>query len=184
MKIKTDLESPTFGITSKLFRFLWDFCYILFFRFSPVSFFFWRTFILRMFGAKIGKGCRVYPSAKIWLPRNLVIGDKVALGPRTFIYNQGKITIGNRVIISQGSHLCASTHDYNNPIHPLVLAPITIDDDAWVCADAFVGPWVNIGTGAVLGARGVATKILEPWCIYAGNPIKKLKKRNEFNNAI
>lgn len=180
VKQKNNLGSATFSLANKLTRVLWGAVYILFFRFSPKPLFKYRSFILRLFGATIGKGVAVYPSATIWLPSNLHLGDKVAIGPNVNIYNQGQITIGFNSIISQGSHLCASTHDYNDPLHPLLLAPITIGNDVWVCADAFIGPNVTLDEGSVVGARAVMIKATEEWSVYGGNPAIKIKERVRF----
>tara|TARA_R110001583_G_scaffold1285_1_gene10551 strand:- start:19921 stop:20472 length:552 start_codon:yes stop_codon:yes gene_type:complete len=177
---KNNLGSATFSLSNKLSRVLWGAVYVLFFRFSPKPLFKYRTFILRLFGATIGNGVSVYPSATIWLPSNLCLGDKVAVGPNVNVYNQGQITIGTNSIISQGTHLCASTHDYNDPLHPLLLAPITIEPNVWVCADSFVGPYVTIKEGAVVGARSVVVKNVEQWSVYSGNPARKIKERARF----
>ena len=88
-----------------------------------------------------------------------------------------KVTIKDNVLISQGSHICASTHDYNDPLHPLVLAPIIIESNCWVCADVFVGPGVHLAEGCVIGARAVVTRDTDSWGVYAGNPAKKIKER-------
>ncbi len=133
--------------------------------------------VLRMFGAKVGKGVRIYGSTSIWLPSNLRIGHRVIVGPRVRLYNQGAIDIGDRVVISQDAHVCASSHDVNDYYFQLVLRPIRIEANAWIAAEAFVGPGVTVGESAVLGARGVAVRDLEPWGIYGGNPAKYLKKR-------
>ena len=180
IKKQESFGSSAFTLRNKINRVIWGAVYILFFRFSPKPLFKYRTFILRLFGATIGKGVAVYPSATIWLPSNLSLGDKVAIGPSVNIYNQGQITIGSNSIISQGAHLCASTHDYNNPLHPLLLAPIIIESNVWVCADSFVGPSVTIKEGAVVGARSVVVKSVEQWSVYAGNPARKIKERARF----
>lgn len=181
VKEKKSLHSPSFSLSNKISRTIWGFVYLIFFRFSPRPLFAYRRFILSMFGASLARGVRIYPSVKIWLPANLSMADESVLGPDVNVYNQGHITIGSRVIISQGAHLCASTHDYNDPLHPLLLAPIAIASDAWICADAFVGPYVHIENGAVLGARSVAMKSLGGWNIYAGNPAVKVKERTNFS---
>ena len=130
----------------------------------------WRRFLLRLFGARVASRARIYASVRIWWPGNLELGERAWLGPRVDCYNQGRIRIGARVTVSQGAHLCASTHDYDDSAFPLVLRPILIADDAWIAADAFVGPGVTIGEGAVLGARGCALRDLDSWTVYSGNP--------------
>nr|WP_245275849.1 hypothetical protein [Methylosinus sp. sav-2] len=88
-----------------------------------------------------------------------------------------EITIGEKSIISQGAVLCAGTHDVESPDFQLIARPITIGDDVWVASEAFVGPGVSIGEGAVLGARACAFSNLEPWMIYRGNPASAIKER-------
>ncbi|GGQ16683.1 putative colanic acid biosynthesis acetyltransferase [Shewanella litoralis] len=174
---KQSLTDPIFNFSNKLFRSVWTIAYFIFFRFSPVFLFKWRCFILKVFGAKISLDSRVYPTAKIWLPSNLIVGAYSTIGPNVNVYNQGKIVIGEQVIISQGTHLCASTHDYNDPLHPLLLCPITVEDNVWVCADAFIGPNVYLSDGCVVGARAVVMKNTKPWSVYSGNPAVKIKDR-------
>lgn len=144
---------------------------------TPPPFHRWRCAILRAFGAQIGARVRIYGSTIVWMPRNLSISDDSLIGPRVRLYNQGRIDIGKNVVVSQGAHVCASSHDVSDPLFQLVLRPIRIEDHAWVAADAFVGPGVNVGEGAVLAARGVAVRAMDPWTIYGGNPAKALRAR-------
>jgi putative colanic acid biosynthesis acetyltransferase WcaF len=160
----------------QLMRVLWG-CTIPLFRFSPRVCFRWRSFVLRLFGAKIGHETNIYNSATIYMPWNFIIGDQSSVGEHAYIYNLGRITIGNRTTISQRAHLCAGTHDFTDPSLPLLKPQITIDDFAWVCADAFVGPGVIVGEGAIVGARAVAVKNVEPWDVVAGNPARVVRKR-------
>jgi putative colanic acid biosynthesis acetyltransferase WcaF len=157
-------------------RVLWTLAQPLF-RFSPRPCFGWRRFLLRCFGAQIGRGVHVYPSATIYLPWNLETGDEAALGEHALIYNLGRVTLGARVTISHGAHICAGTHDHTKPDFPLLRPPIIIGPEAWICADAFVGPGVTIGQGAIVGARAVAMTDVGPWSIVIGNPAREIKKR-------
>lgn len=159
-----------------LFRILWSFFYI-FFRFSPRTFFGWRCFLLRSLGAKIGNNVHIYSTATIYMPWNLEIDDWSSIGEHAFIYNLGKVAIGSKSTISHRAHICAGTHDYTDSALPLLKPPITIGDQAWICADAFIGPYVTIGEGAVVGARAVVTKDVDPWSVVGGNPSKLIKKR-------
>jgi len=168
---------PSFSLANRIFRVLWSLSWFLLARWTPPPLHAWRRFVLRLFGARIGPGARIYSSSRIWLPANLTIGKNAWLGPRTNCYNQGAISIGARAVISQGAHLCASSHDVSDPMFQLVTRPIIIGDEAWVAAEAFVGPGVTVGAGAVLGARGVAMRDLDPWVIYSGNPAQPLKRR-------
>lgn len=126
--------------------------------------------LLRAFGARIGSGVHIYPSVSITIPWNLSIGQDAAVGDRAILYALGPITLAERSTVSQGAHLCAGTHDINDPARRLLTPPILIEQDAWICADAFVGPGVTVGRGAVVGARAVVMRDVQPFTIVAGNP--------------
>ncbi len=157
-------------------RVFWAFGRI-FFHLSPRPFFSWRSLILKLFGAKVGRNVHIYSSVMVYMPWNLEIGAWSSIGEHAFIYNLGKITIGERVTISHRAHLCAGTHDYTRSDLPLLKPPIQVGDQAWICADAFVGPDVTVGEGAIIGARAVAVEDVPAWTIVAGNPARAIKKR-------
>ena len=180
MESKKKLTDPVFSLGNKLYRYAWNITYLFFFKFTPIYLFHFRVFILKIFGAKVHRNSRIYPTAKIWSPKNLIVKSTATIGPFVNIYNQGLIQIESNVIISQGAHICASTHDYNNFLHPLVLSPILICENSWICSDAFIGPGVTVAEGTVVGARAVLTKDTEQWFVYAGNPAKKIKARVKF----
>ena len=165
-----------YGFVELFRRVLWGFASPLF-RLSPRVFFGWRNLLLRMFGARIGQHVHIYNSARVYLPWNLEVGDWSAIGEGAYIYNLGPVRIGQHVTISQRAHLCAGTHDHTDSALPLIKSPIVIADQAWVCADAFVGPGVTVGEGAVVGARAVVVKDVEPWLITVGNPARPVSKR-------
>jgi putative colanic acid biosynthesis acetyltransferase WcaF len=168
---------PSFSLKNRIGRAMWGIVSAVFFRLSPRPFHAWRSFILRCFGAKIGRGVHVYPNAKIWAPWNLDLADESGVANGAILYSMAKITIGRRAVISQGAHICAGTHDYTRPGSPLVAIPITIGELAWVAAEAFVHPGVTIGDGCVIGARSVVTKDMPAWTVCAGHPCKPLKER-------
>ena len=159
-----------------ILRVLWS-IFSVCFRYSPRLLYGWRNFILRMFGAKIGKGVKIFPSAKIMFPWNLEIGEGAVISWGVIVYNLGKITIGNQTVISQYTHICAGTHDYTSKDFTLLKTPIVIGSNVWVAADAFIGPTVNIGNGAVVAARSVVSKDVPENYIVAGHPAKKIKER-------
>jgi putative colanic acid biosynthesis acetyltransferase WcaF len=133
--------------------------------------------LLRCFGARIGRHVNVYPSARIYFPWNLTVGDWSAIGEDAFIYNLGPVTLGRKVTVSHRAHLCAGTHDYTRTDLPLLKPPIRVGDEVWICTEAFVGPGVTIGEGAVVGARAVVVKDVAPWTVVVGNPARVIKKR-------
>jgi putative colanic acid biosynthesis acetyltransferase WcaF len=178
--LKTDLHSPVFDRGNKIRRLVWALVYYVFFRFTPVPLFSFRRLVLVVMGAKIAVGARVYPSCRVWIPENLIVGADATIGPGVNVYNQGKISIGPRSIISQRAHLCASTHDYNERLHPLLVSPISIGSDVWICTEAFIGPGVSLGNGSVVGARAVQVRNTVDWSVNAGNPSVYIKNRRSF----
>ncbi len=148
-----------------------------FFVCSPRLCWGWRRFLLRCFGARVGRHVQIYPSVRIFVPWNLIVGDFSAIGFDVLIYNLGTVTIGQRVTVSQRAHLCGGSHDCRDATMPLLKLPITVGDDAWICADAFVGPKVSVGEGAVVGARAAVFKDVLPWTVVGGNPAKVLSER-------
>ena len=103
--------------------------------------------------------------------------DYSCLAPKVDCYNVAPVTVGANATISQGAFLCTASHDITNPHLPLITAPITIGDQAWVAAEAFVGMGVTVGEGAVVGARAVVVKDVNPWTVVGGNPAKFIKQR-------
>lgn len=167
----------SFSLSNRLKRLVWGMVYVLLFRYSPRPLHVWRSFLLRLFGATIGKGVHVYPKVSIWAPWNLVIGDGTGIANGVTLYSQGVITLGKRVVISQGVHLCAGTHDFTKKGFPLITKPITICDNVWVAAESFIHPGITIQEGAVIGARSVVVKDIPEWVVCAGNPCKPIKAR-------
>lgn len=167
----------SFSLGNRLTRVAWGAAWLLLARWTPPPLHRWRALVLRAFGARIASTARVHASASVWLPANLELGPDVLVGPRARLYNQGRISIGARSVISQGAHLCASTHDVDDPHFQLVLRPIVIGRQCWVAAEAFVGPGVTMNDRAVLGARGALFGDAEADGIYRGNPATMVKQR-------
>jgi putative colanic acid biosynthesis acetyltransferase WcaF len=167
----------SFSLKNRMGRVAWNIVSLLFFRTSPNFFHGWRSFLLRCFGAKVGKGVHVYPRVKIWAPWNLELHDQCGIANGATLYSQGKIIIGYRAVISQDAYICTGTHDYTLKGQPLITFPIIIEDYVWVAAGVFVNPGVTIEEGAVIGARSVVTKNMPSWMICAGHPCKPIKER-------
>lgn len=167
--VHSNRRQTKWSAKEKLGRVAWGLTYPMF-RFSPRIFWGWRRFILRLFGAQIGSSAHIYPTVRIAIPWNLDLGAFTAVGDRVTLYSLGLITLGRNSTISQNSHICAGTHDLRDPTRPLLKTPIKIGSNVWICADAFVGPGVRIGDGAVVGARAVVMKDVGGHLIVAGNP--------------
>lgn len=140
-----------------------------------------RSALLKLFGAKASWKVGISASCRIHRPWAAELGEFCSIGPRVRVYNLGGFSLGKRSIISQDVYLCGGTHDYTDPHYTLVTRPIFVGDDVWICAGAFIGPGVKIGDGAVIGARAVVVKDVEPWTVVAGNPAQFIKKRELRN---
>ncbi len=175
---------PNTSARNRAARVLWGLVYAVLFRPSPRPFYEWRASLLRLFGAKLGRNTRIYPSARIWAPWNLECEDLAAVGEQAILYNPAKIRLGSHSIVSDQAYLCGATHDYRDPNFPMIWAPIVVERYAWICARACVQMGVTVGEGAILGLNAVATRDLEPWAIYAGVPARKIKKRPRHSDSV
>lgn len=171
------LRRAEISTNNRLARALWAIVYLFLFRPSPRVFHAWRAFLLRCFGAKIGSSVRVYSSARIWAPWNLTMQDGSCLGEYVDCYSVAGIVLQKNAVVSQYSFLCAASRDISSLEKPLVVGEITIGENAWVAADAFVGPGISIGEGAVVSARASVFKDVESWTVVGGNPAVFIKQR-------
>ena len=156
---------------------LWWFVQATFFRGSPQLLYGFRRWLLRRFGAQIGKGVIIRPSVTIPYPWKVTIGDYSWVGDHAVLYSFAQITIGRDVVVSQNTYLCAGTHDYRSPSFDIQSFPIVIEDEAWVASDVFVAPGVTIGKGAVVGSRSSVFKSLPAMMVCAGSPARPIHAR-------
>lgn len=177
--VTTDLSRfrSELSLANRVARLVWGWVWLFLFRTSPRIAFGWRRMLLRLFGAKMERGARVYPSTRFFHPANLVMREQAILGPDVDCYCVGPIEIGRNAMVSQYSYLCGATHDYSRPNLPLVIGRIHIGDNAWVCADVFIGPNVTVGEGSVVGARSTVFRDVPPWKVVVGNPPKVIRDR-------
>lgn len=168
----------TFSLRHRAFRMIWGLVWKGLGAWTPTPLHAWRRLLARSFGARLASSARIYPGVRIWYPPNLVMAEFSTLGPGANCYCMAEIRLEPYALVSQGAHLCGGTHDMDDPTFQLHARPILIGARAWVAAEAFVGPGVTMGEGAVLGARAVSVKDLEPWSVYVGNPARRLRARN------
>ncbi|QOY92076.1 putative colanic acid biosynthesis acetyltransferase [Paludibaculum fermentans] len=173
---KDPFPSPH-GLRNKVMRAVWGVAWHLLVRPTPKILHGWRRFVLCCFGAKLGPGVHVYPTAKVWAPWLLEMGPHACLGPSVDCYNVGGIRIGAYATVSQYSYLCGATHDHTKSSMPLRPAAIEIGARAWVAADVFITAGIKVGEGAVVGARSSVYKDVPPWVVAAGNPARVIKAR-------
>jgi putative colanic acid biosynthesis acetyltransferase WcaF len=174
--INARANSP-FSLKNKVGRVLWQMIEKTLFRWSPRPFFGWRRFLLRLFGAKIGTGVHIYSGVTCWAPWNIEIGDYTGIADGVTLYSQDKILIEARCVISQGSHLCTGTHDYNREDFALTTKPIIIKSNSWIAAECFIHPGVIINKGCVIGARSVVNNDMPENTVCSGYPCIPIKKR-------
>jgi len=163
---------------SKAKRFLWEIVWACLGKMTPRwCLNDWRCFLLRAFGAKIGRGCRVQGGAEIWQPWNLTLGDNCWIDGGVRLYTVDRITLGSNCVVSAGAFACTAGHDVSSPIFELRTAPVTIGDCAWIAGNAIILPGLAIGEGAVIAAGAVVTKDVAPWTVVGGNPAKEIGRR-------
>lgn len=156
---------------------LWWLVQNSFFAWSPQFLYGWRRFLLRIFGAKIGKQALIRPTVRITYPWKISIGDFSWVGDDVVLYSLGEINIGKNAVVSQKSYLCTGSHDYTKVAFDIYAKPITIEDEAWVASDVFVAPGVTIGKGTVVGVRSTVLHDLPAGKICYGYPAKPIRDR-------
>jgi putative colanic acid biosynthesis acetyltransferase WcaF len=179
MKVKLQRFSPgNFEKgASSLKQMLWYFVNVCFVRASWNPFMRIKIGLLKLFGAKIGEGLIIKNNVIIKFPWKLYIGIHVWLGENCWIDNLDYVTIGNNVCISQGALLLTGNHDYTISSMPYRNAPIVIEDGVWIGARSVICPGVTCCSHSILTVGSTATKNMEPYTIYQGNPAITIRKR-------
>ncbi len=168
---------PNFRGRSGLAVQLWWVVQATLFRGSPQFLYGFRRWLLRRFGARIGKGVIIRPTVSIPYPWKLNIGDYAWIGDDVVLYCFAEITIGKNAVVSQKSYLCAGTHDYRSPTFDIQAFPIVIEEEAWVASDVFVAPGVTVGRGAVVGSRSSVFSDLPDMMVCIGSPARPIHPR-------
>lgn len=158
-------------------RFFWYLINAIFFNSYFFPFSNLKVFLLKMFGAKIGKGVVIKPKVNIKYPWNLHVGDHTWIGEEVWIDNLADVHIGSHVCISQGALLLLGSHDYQKTTFDLKIAPITIENGVWICARAIVLGGTKMADHSMITALSIAPKKTEPYGIYRGNPVEKIGER-------
>jgi putative colanic acid biosynthesis acetyltransferase WcaF len=158
---------------------LWEIVHFFLFRPSPQFMYRYRNFLLRIFGAKIGKKVLIRSSVKITYPWKLFIGDNTWIGEDCYIYNLENINIGSNVSIAHRNFLNTGGHDYHKTTFDIFAKPIKIEDEVWITSEVYISPGVTIFKGAVIGARSFVLKDVPEGMLCYGNPAKIIRKRNE-----
>lgn len=150
---------------------------LLFIKSTPKFLYSWRVFVYRLFGAKIGEGVKISPSAKLLYPWNIVIGNHCWIGEKVELYSVDKIIIGNNVAFAHNIFIATAAHDIMKKEFPTIRRPVVIEDEVWISSNVFINMGVRLSKGVVVGAASVVTKDLPEGYICLGNPAKPFKKR-------
>jgi putative colanic acid biosynthesis acetyltransferase WcaF len=158
----------------------WYFINIIFFK-NPFNIFSsLKTTLLKLFGARLGKGVVIKPAVNIKYPWKLRVGDYSWIGEEVWIDNLSEVIIGNNVNLSQGCMLLTGSHDHTKERFDFLSFPIVLEDGVWIGARAVVSGRVTCRSHSILGLNSVAEKDLEPYTIYKGNPAVPVITRTIF----
>jgi putative colanic acid biosynthesis acetyltransferase WcaF len=164
---------------NKLKIIVWYFVNSLFFNGYLMPFNSIKRLILRLFGAKIGKGVILKPNINIKYPWNIEIGDFSWIGEGVWIDSLDTIKISKNVCISQGAYLLTGNHDYTSSTFDLMIAPIVLEEGVWIGAKSVVIPGTIAHKNSILSVGSISPKIMDENMIYRGNPATEVKKRVE-----
>ncbi|WP_341710275.1 WcaF family extracellular polysaccharide biosynthesis acetyltransferase [Limnobacter sp.] len=146
--------------------------------FVPGSF--WRVFLLRIFGAEVGRGVVIKPKLHVKFPWRLVVGNNSWVGECVWIDNLVDVVLGDNCCVSQGVYFCTGSHDWSRESFDLITKKISVGRCVWIGAFSRIGPGVEILEGSVCSLGSVLTKSTGVWEIWAGNPCVKLKDRPRY----
>lgn len=158
-------------------RILWYYCNLVFFKSGWFPFYTLKVFLLKLFGASVGKGVLIKPFVNIKYPWLLTIGNHVWIGEDVWIDNLAHVTIGNHVCISQGALLLCGSHDYKQVSFDLIVKNIHIEDGVWICAKSIICSGVTCYKNSIITAGSVISADCEASGIYRGNPGIQYKMR-------
>jgi len=147
------------------------------FSWSPQFMYGWRRWLLRLFGAKVGKHVLIRPSVRITYPWKLSIGDYSWVGDFAELYTLAPIQIGHNAVVSQYCYLCTGSHRVDSDTFEIYAKPIIVEDEVWLAAGVFVHPSVTISRGSVVAARSIVRATTAPYGIYAGEPLRRIRNR-------
>ncbi|SAI65534.1 Galactoside O-acetyltransferase [Bordetella ansorpii] len=156
---------------------LWRIAQATLFRGSPQFAYGFRRALLRAFGARVGRGVLVRPSAQITYPWKVSLGDYAWVGDDVVLYSLDAITIGPHAVVSQRSYLCAGYHDIDAADFPIRSGPIVVEAGAWLATDVFVAAGITVRCNAVVGARSSVFKDVPPNMVCHGSPCQPVRRR-------
>ncbi len=166
---------------SKIAIQIWWIVQATLFSWSPQFLYEWRSFLLRLFGAQIGKKVKIRSSVKVTYPWKISVGDYSWIGDDSMLYSLGEISIGSHVAIAHKVYLNTGGHEYGKKTFDIFFKPVVIEDQCWITTDVYIAPGVTIGKGTIVSARSSVLKDLPPGKICVGTPAKAIKDRGISN---
>ncbi len=165
------------GGSNSLKKMLWFFTSAIIFQSNLFPFRGFKCFLLRLFGAKVGKGVNIKPNVYIKFPWRIEIGDNCWIGERVWIANEGLVIIKDNVCLSHEALILSGGHRYDKKAFDVYAKPIVLEEGVWLGAQSSIGGGITIGSHAVLAMKSVANSDLAPYGIYRGNPAVKIRDR-------
>lgn len=131
--------------------------------------------------AGIDNGCILWLASEEEAEPKLHLGDRIYIGPYTFVGSYLPLVIGDDTIIGAHSYLITANHEWKG--HQAVrdqgyrAAPVEIGRDVWIGCHCVILPGVTIGDQAIIGAGAVVTKDVPAGETWGGVPAKKIGER-------
>lgn len=164
-------------VTNRLYNYLADFCLFLLHILINIPSHHLRRFMLRLYGAKIGKGSSIHMGCRFFSLKKIKIGEDTIVGEGAFIDGRDKVIIGNHVDIASEVMIYSSEHDIHSEDFHAILSEVIIDDYVFIGPRVIILPGVNIGRGAVIAAGAVVTKNVGEFSVVGGIPAKVIGER-------
>lgn len=141
-----------------------------------------RYVLIKSLAKSCGDNVSIFEDVFIFSPENMEIGNNVSIQPMCYLEGQGGISIGNDVSIAHSTSILSTTHNTESLDIPIkdqgvTEKKVTIHDNVWIGCKVTVLCGNEINSGSVIGANSVVTKDIEPNCICAGVPAKKIRSR-------
>ena len=168
----------------RLTRALWYFTSLMFFESGWLPLSLPKRWLLRLFGATLGRQLVIKPHVRIKYPWRLSVGDHCWIGEEAWIDNLADVSLGNHVCISQQVYLCTGSHDHRKRSFDLITRPILVGNGAWLGARALILGGVTVHPNAIVAAGTVVTKDIPEGAVVAGQPSRTIGSRGKGESNL
>ena len=136
-----------------------------------------RWFFYFISGMKISPKAHIHMWARFYNPFGISIGEDTIIGDHAFLDGRAELKIGSHVDIASEVMIYNSEHDINSEDFHAILAPVKIENYAFIGPRAVILPGVKVGKGAVVAAGAVVTKDVPDFAVVGGVPAKIIGER-------